>query len=398
MPASSRWWKKRRVRCVVGRPGPVRSSVTGVGREEDAGEGADLRDLRVGERAARRPSAKRVAVALELGVGGVVELRQDGEAGGGGERVPAQGAGLVDGAERRELVHDVGAAAERGERETAADDLAEHREVGRDAEARPARRPGPRRNPVMTSSQTSSAPASVQRRRRPARKPSAGGDQAHVGGDRLDEHRRELGAVAVERVVERGVVVVGDDDGVGHRALGDARPNRAGRGWRRRCRRRRAGRRRGRGSSPANFRIFGPDRSRRARGGSRSSPPRCPTTTRRTLSTDGTRAAMASASSTSRSVGAPYDVPSAAARCTASTTTGMRVAEDRGAPRLHVVDVATAVGVEQVRALAAGDEERLAADRRERPHRRVDPAGDRAPARAFEQRAHERRSAISRAK
>ena len=37
---------------------------------------------------------------------------------------------------------------------------------------------------------------------------------------------------------------------------------------------------------------------------------------------DGTRSQMASASSTSRSVGAPYDVPSAAARCTASTTLG----------------------------------------------------------------------------
>ena len=82
-----------------------------------------------------RPSAKRVAVASSVGVGGVVELRQDGETGGGRERVPAQRAGLVDGAERRELVHDVGAAAERGERQAAADHLAEHGEVGRDAVA-----------------------------------------------------------------------------------------------------------------------------------------------------------------------------------------------------------------------------------------------------------------------
>ena len=51
-------------------------------------------------------------------------------------------------------------------------------------------------------------------------------------------------------------------------------------------------------------------------------PASVPDDTRRTLSTDGTRAAMASASSTSRSVGAPYDVPAAAARCTASTTAG----------------------------------------------------------------------------
>jgi len=47
-----------------------------------------------------------------------------------------------------------------------------------------------------------------------------------------------------------------------------------------------------------------------------------PDETRRTFSTDGTRAQIASASSTSRAVGTPYDVPSAAARWTASTTFG----------------------------------------------------------------------------
>ena len=47
-----------------------------------------------------------------------------------------------------------------------------------------------------------------------------------------------------------------------------------------------------------------------------------PLETSRTFSHDGIRSRMASASSTSRSVGAPYDVPSAAARCTASTTLG----------------------------------------------------------------------------
>jgi hypothetical protein len=47
-----------------------------------------------------------------------------------------------------------------------------------------------------------------------------------------------------------------------------------------------------------------------------------PDDTSRTCSTEGTRAQMASARSTSRSVGAPYDVPSAAARCTASTMAG----------------------------------------------------------------------------
>ena len=42
----------------------------------------------------------------------------------------------------------------------------------------------------------------------------------------------------------------------------------------------------------------------------------------RTCSTEGTRSQIVSASSTSRSVGAPNEVPSAAAVVTASTTAG----------------------------------------------------------------------------
>ena len=47
-----------------------------------------------------------------------------------------------------------------------------------------------------------------------------------------------------------------------------------------------------------------------------------PLETIRTFSTDATRAATASARSTSPSVGAPNDVPPRAARATASTTAG----------------------------------------------------------------------------
>ena len=101
-----------------------------------------------------------------------------------------------------------------------------------------------------------------------------------------------------------------------------------------------------------------------------------PDDTSRTISTLGTRAQIASASSTSRSVDAPNDVPSAAARCTASTMAGCAWPRIDRAPRLHVVDVAVALGVDQVGALAAGDEERVPADGVERPHRRVHAAGD----------------------
>ena len=56
----------------------------------------------------------------------------------------------------------------------------------------------------------------------------------------------------------------------------------------------------------------------------------------------------------------------------------MLVAEDHRAPGADVIDVAAAVGIGQPRAVGRGDETRSAADRLERPHRRVDAAGDRA--------------------
>jgi len=56
------------------------------------------------------------------------------ESGGHGERIAAEGAGLIDGTEWRQAVHDVGAPAERAYGQAAPDDLAEGREVGGDPE------------------------------------------------------------------------------------------------------------------------------------------------------------------------------------------------------------------------------------------------------------------------
>ena len=61
------------------------------------------------------------------------QIADGGDAGGHGERIAAERAGLVDGPERRELIHDVGAAAEGADGQAAADDLAEGGEVGADA-------------------------------------------------------------------------------------------------------------------------------------------------------------------------------------------------------------------------------------------------------------------------
>ena len=74
-----------------------------------------------------------------------------------------------------------------------------------------------------------------------------------------------------------------------------------------------------------------------------------PELTRRTCSIDGNASTISAASSTSRSVDAPYVVPSAAAR-TASTVSRVRVAEDERPERHHPVDVALAVGLLEVRA------------------------------------------------
>ena len=64
---------------------------------------------------------------------GLRDLAQRGEAAGGRDRVARQRAGLVDRAERRELLHHRALAAERRQRHAAADDLAEHAQVGREA-------------------------------------------------------------------------------------------------------------------------------------------------------------------------------------------------------------------------------------------------------------------------
>ena len=58
------------------------------------------------------------------------------------------------------------------------------------------------------------------------------------------------------------------------------------------------------------------------------------------------------------------------------TTDRMRVTEDRRAPRLHEVEVLATVGIHEICAVRAGNEERVAADRAERAHWRVHAAGN----------------------
>ena len=181
----------------------------------------------------------------------------------------------------------------------------------------------------------------------------------------------------------------GHHDRVGDGALGDA--GRAGQpeGGDAAARRRRAARRRGRGSSRRTSGSSGRPVAPRA---SRTAviAASVPDDTSRTFSTDGTRvgdrprrarprARSARRTTCRRGRGALHRLDDR----------GVGVAEDRRAPRLHVVDVAAAVGVDEVR------RPRRAATKNgspptdvERPHRRVDAAGDARLRPRVEQRAH----------
>ena len=76
-----------------------------------------------------------------------------------------------------------------------------------------------------------------------------------------------------------------------------------------------------------------------------------PLLTSRTIST-GVRSMIAEASSTSASVGAPYEVPCCAAPIDRVEDLGVRVAEQHRAPGADEVDQLVAVDVVEVRALA----------------------------------------------
>ena len=102
-----------------------------------------------------------------------------------------------------------------------------------------------------------------------------------------------------------------------------------------------------------------------------------PDETSRTFSIDGTASAISAASSTSASVVAPKR--RAAQRRLAHRLDRLRIGvpEEQRAPRQHPVEVAVAVDVDEIRAFAARDEERLVEpDGLHRAHRRVDAAGD----------------------
>ena len=126
--------------------------------------------------------------------------------------LPEQRAGLVDRAERRQLLHHVARAAEGRQRHAAADDLAEHAHVGREAgdrlrvdALRAAERDAKARHHLVEHQQRAVLRAQLAQ---PLHEGQAGAHEVHVAGDRLDHHAGQLGAVDGEGLFELRDVVV----------------------------------------------------------------------------------------------------------------------------------------------------------------------------------------------
>ena len=199
----------------AGRVGEVAHGLVAAEQRQHRADALDAAERRqpvreAARRAARARRTRRVA-----------QPPQHRQPGRGRERVPGQRPGLVDVADRRQPLHQLGATAEGRERQTAADDLAEDGQVGQDAVAllRAAARDAEAGDHLVEDEQRAGRVAQL-----PQRLEEAGlrRNDAHVARDRLDDDRGEPLPVARHRGSDRVRVVVGADDRVGR----DARPAR----------------------------------------------------------------------------------------------------------------------------------------------------------------------------
>src|SRR4029453_12470735 len=159
---------------------------------------------------------------VEPAVGALVEQREGGEPGGGGQRVSREGARLVHRPLPRHLRHQLGGAAVGGGGETAADHLAEGDQVGVEAVQAGGTRPvHPEAGQDLVEDQQRASPASLLAQG--GQEPGGRRHHPHVGRDRLDQDRGDLAASQRERGGERGLVVVGGDQRVRRLRRGHAR-------------------------------------------------------------------------------------------------------------------------------------------------------------------------------
>ena len=151
-----------------------------------------------------------------------LERAQRRQSGGDAQGIPGEGAGLVDGARRGDHLHQVPPPTVGADRQAPADGLAERRQVGLDAEG--SLRAGPAQAEAgdhlvehqERAGLVAAGPDRLQKTR-------TGRHDAHVGGDRLHDHRRDLAAEPGEGIPDRLRIVVGSDDGPRPAPLGHTR-------------------------------------------------------------------------------------------------------------------------------------------------------------------------------
>ena len=317
------------------------------------------------------------AAPLELVVDGrIAEATQHRRSRRGGKRVAGERAGLVDVADRREALHQLGAPAKGRGRKAAADDLAEDRQVGRDAVALlgPTPRDAEAGDHLVEDEQRAARVAQHPQRLEESRR---GRNDAHVARDGLDENRREPLAVLRDGCSDGVDVVVGQHDRVAATPDGNARGRRDPERHQAR-----AGAREQRVDVAVV--VAGElDQAVAARRGTRQ-----PHGAHRRLGAGGDEAHHLDRRHGVDDLGGQVDLAlgrgaerrSAGERIgDGGERLGIGVTEEERAPREHPVDVAVAVHVLDQRARPAAHEQRLVEpDGSHRAHRRVDPTRDQA--------------------
>ena len=288
------------------------------------------------------------------------------------QRIARQGARLIHGAGRRYELHQVRASPVRAYRKTAADDFAQTGKVRAHAGQclRPSGGGAKTRDHLIENQQRTGLCADLAQA---GEESLCRGDDSHVSRNRLDDDRGNLIGVSVERSLHRREIVVGRYERVGRRgarhtgAGGCPERQRAGAGL---------DQERVRVSVIAAFEFQDPIA---LRGGSRDA--------QRAHRGFGARAHEAHslerwhqrpdtlAELDLERAGRPEAGAEPGRRGQRSHESPRRVAVDERSPRHHIIDVAIAVDVLDVRASGAANEQRGCADALEGAHGTVDATG-----------------------
>ena len=162
---------------------------------------------------------------LQLGAAGI-QVRVDGGISQGQglntrrnrQRVTGEGTRLVDGADRRQVLHDLTLTSQRRDGHTATNDLAERENIGN-----PAAILGGRVTPVTSRRHTETGQHLIKNDERTIRvsnlvqatvETGLGGHHTHVAGRRLSNNRGNLTLVVCERLTHSVQVVIGQNDGL----------------------------------------------------------------------------------------------------------------------------------------------------------------------------------------